>query len=89
MATFRIRPGLRKSDPNPNSSRSLAVRCGARWRGRRKTISCCLSRRFSAVTARTPPGPHSVAALLHEDPLRVGRRGPHFSGLSVGAILRG
>ena len=34
MATFRIRPGLRKSDPNPNSSRSLAVRCGARWRRR-------------------------------------------------------
>ena len=29
MATFRIRPGLRKSDPNPNSSRSFAVRCGA------------------------------------------------------------
>ena len=31
MATFRIRPGLRKSDPKPNSNRSLAVRCGARW----------------------------------------------------------
>ena len=30
MAIFRIRPGLRKSDPNPNSRRSLAVRCGAR-----------------------------------------------------------
>jgi len=29
----------------------------ARWRARRKTISCCLSRRFSAITARTPPGP--------------------------------
>ena len=28
MATFRIRPGLRKSDPNPNSSRSFAVRRG-------------------------------------------------------------
>ena len=28
MATFRIRPGLRKSDPNPNSSRSF--RCQVR-----------------------------------------------------------
>ena len=63
MATFRIRPGLRKSDQNPNSSQSLAVMRGARWRGRRKTISYCLSRRFSAITARTPPGPHSVAAM--------------------------
>ena len=32
MATFRMRPGLRKSDPNPQSSRSLSVRFGARWR---------------------------------------------------------
>ena len=63
MAIFRIRPGLRKRDPNPTSSRSLAVRCGARWRGRCKTSSCCLSRRCSAITARTPPGPHSVAVM--------------------------
>ena len=28
-------------------------------------------------------------ALLHEYPLRVGRRGPHFSGRSAGATLRG
>ena len=63
MATFRMRPGLRKSDPNPQSSRSLSVRFGARWRARRRTISCCLSRRFSAITARTPPGPHSFAVM--------------------------
>ena len=56
MATVRIRPGLRKSDPKPHSSRPLSVRFGARWRARRRTISCCLSRRFSAITARTPPG---------------------------------
>ena len=62
MAIFRIRPGLRKRDPNPTSRRSLAVRCGTRWRGRCKT-SCCLSRRCSAITARTPPGPHSVAVM--------------------------
>ena len=28
-------------------------------------------------------------ALLHEDPARVGRRGPHFSGPSAGATLQG
>jgi hypothetical protein len=63
MATFRMRPGLRKSDPNPQSSRSLRVRCGARKRARRRTISCCLSRRFFAITVRTPPGPHSFAIM--------------------------
>ena len=30
-----------------------------------------------------------LEALLHEYPLRVGRRGPHFSGPSAGATLRG
>ena len=30
-----------------------------------------------------------IAALLHEYPLRVGRRGPRFSGPSAGATLRG
>ena len=29
-----------------------------------------------------------IGALLHEYPLRVGRRGPHFSGPSAGATLR-
>src|SRR5438445_7012052 len=63
MATFRIRPGLRKSDPNPQISRSLNARFGARQRARRRTISCCLSRRFSAITARTPLRPHSFAVM--------------------------
>ena len=63
MASFRTRPGLRKSDPNPQSSRSLSVRLGARWRPRRSTISCCLSTRFSAIIARTPPRPHSFAVV--------------------------
>ena len=31
----------------------------------------------------------SHAALLHEGPARVGRRGPHFSGPSAGATLQG
>ena len=34
-------------------------------------------------------GFHLVLALLHEDPLRVGRLGPRFSGSSAGATLRG
>ena len=63
MATLRIRPGLRKSAPNPHRSRSPTLRFGARWRERRSTISCCLSRRFSAMTARTPPGLQSFAAV--------------------------
>jgi len=41
------------------SSRSLDVRFGTRLRARRRTMSCCLSRRFSAITARTPPPPQS------------------------------
>ena len=31
----------------------------------------------------------AVMALLHEYPLRVGRRGPHFSGPSAGVTLQG
>ena len=34
MATLRIRPGLRKSAPNPHRSRSPTLRFGARWRER-------------------------------------------------------
>ena len=33
--------------------------------------------------------PQHAAALLHEGPARVGRRGPHFSGPSAGATLQG
>jgi hypothetical protein len=50
-AAFRIRPAVRKIDQNPHSSRSFDVRFGARLRVRRWTISCCLRRGFSAVTA--------------------------------------
>ena len=47
----------------PHSAPSLRlVRSStAYWR---TTISGCLSRRGSAITARTPPGPHSVAVIL-------------------------
>ena len=31
----------------------------------------------------------AFAALLHEDPAGVGRRGPQFSGPSAGATLQG
>ena len=40
----------------------IVLRRGRR-RARRRTISCCLSTRFSAITARTPPGPHSFAVM--------------------------
>ena len=30
-----------------------------------------------------------IVALLHEYPLRVGRRGPYFSGPSAGVTLQG
>src|ERR1700730_16263460 len=39
MTAYRMRPGLRKIDQNPHSSRSLGVRFGARWRARRKTLA--------------------------------------------------
>ena len=63
MATLRIRPGRRKSAPTPQRSRSPTLRFGARWRERRRTISGGLRRRCSALTARTPPGLQSFAAV--------------------------
>ena len=53
--------GTKEQGESPQRSRSLRVRLGARWRPRRSTSSCCFSARFSAITARTPPGPHSFA----------------------------
>ena len=41
-----------------------------------------------AGPAAAPSAPGGHGALLHEYPLRVGRRGPHFSGPSAGATLR-
>ena len=82
MATFRIRPGLRKSDPNPNSSRSLAVRRGARRRGRRKTISCCLSRRFSANHRSHATG--ATQRRGHDGPVKQGQQEVLHARDSVG-----
>ena len=47
--------------------------------------------RDTAVKARTAAmiTLKQIMALLHEYPLRVGQRGPHFSGPSAGATLRG
>jgi hypothetical protein len=41
----------------------LVHNVGARCLQRRSTMSCCLSRRFSATTAHTPPGPSSFAVV--------------------------
>src|SRR5437879_3043169 len=54
----QVRP--RRAD---DATRITLVAFGARRRARRRTISCCLSRRFSAITARTPLGPHSFAVM--------------------------
>ena len=62
MATCRMRPALRESEQNPQSRRSVSVNV-ARRRPRTRTMSCCLSTRFSAITARTPPGPLGFAAM--------------------------
>ena len=43
----------------------------------------------SSKSATPSPSRSKYAALLHEYPLRVGRRGPHFSGRSAGATLTG
>ena len=53
----------RSEEQRPDSAHQTVShrRFGARWRGRRSTINCCLSRRFSATTVRTPPGPQSSA----------------------------
>ena len=64
-----------------------------------RRMSCRPSRFCTApknARRRSPRGarnrscpPSGPPALLHEYPLRVGRRGPHFSGPSAGATLRG
>ena len=46
-----------------------------------------LANLFNAIGATLTP--KVFWALLHEYPLRVGRRGPHFSRPSAGATLRG
>jgi hypothetical protein len=61
MATLRPSGTEEERDSPPRHSRSCSVRFGARWRARRRTIRCCLSGRFAANTARTPPGPHRFA----------------------------
>jgi hypothetical protein len=40
---------------------SSSCACGSPRR--RRTMSCCLCTRFSAITARTPPRPHSFAVM--------------------------
>ena len=91
MATFRIRPGLRKSDPKPNSSRSLAVRRGARRRGRRTTIQLLLEQKIlrdhrSHATGATP-------RRGHDGPVKQGeQKGFHARdsvGQTSGATQRG
>ncbi len=63
-ATFESRRGLINSDHKPNRNRSRVVRLCARRRARLITRSCCFRRRFSAITAFTPPGPRCLATAV-------------------------
>ena len=63
MATFRIRPGLRKSAPKPNSSRSLAVRRGARWARTAQDDQLLLEQKMLRDHRSHATGPHSVAVM--------------------------
>jgi len=63
-ATLVNRPGRRKSDQKPKSNWSGVERFGARRRERVTTSSCCLRRRFSAMTAFVPPGPSSFVTVV-------------------------
>jgi hypothetical protein len=70
MAILWIRPAPRDSDPNPQMSRPLHVRPGARRRPRRRTMSCWLSTRFSPdrQAHRGADGPMVVYARDMEVP---------------------
>ena len=82
-------PG-RAPEPGPESG---AVRDpgGRRAEGRRLSVGSTEALSLAGVLATDRHAlPHRRrGALLHEYPLRVGRRGPHFSGPSAGVTLQG
>ena len=55
IATVDRRLGETSKDKAPNRKRSLVFRFGAFLLARLNTMSCCLSIRFSAMTALAPP----------------------------------
>ena len=68
----------------------LAFKADALWVGTATDGVDGPAGRLKATEATVTRFPPRVGlALLHEYPLRVGRRGPHFSGPSAGATLRG
>ena len=50
-----VRVGDISKDKAPNRKRSLVWRFGAFFLARLNTLSCCLSKRFSAIVALVPP----------------------------------
>ena len=56
--------GLRKSDQNPSSKRSTAVKLGAHRRTRFMMRICCFISRLSATMAFAPPGLRSLAIVV-------------------------
>ena len=55
IATVERRCGDISKDKAPNRKRSLVWRFGAFFLARLNTMSCCLSKRFSAIVALVPP----------------------------------
>ena len=55
IATVERRRGDISKDKAPNRKRSLVWRFGAFFLARLNTMSCCLSKRFSAIVALVPP----------------------------------
>jgi hypothetical protein len=82
MAACRGRPAPRKIDRIRTAAGHSDVRFGARLRVRRTTTSCCLRRRFSAITARTLPESQNFAVTTAK--VRKGEREIHHVRASVG-----
>ena len=82
--TFTSPGGPRRGEIVKLNPKSAKVRCEETY----WNISYGLLRRAGKERARS--GAERLnGALLHEYPLRVGRRGPHFSGPSAGVTLQG
>ena len=64
MAALTIRLGFRNNVQKPSKVRSCVERFGARCRDLLWIIICCFKSRFSAITARLPPGLISLARVV-------------------------
>lgn len=65
IADRTSRRGFRNSDRKPRRVRSWVVKLGARCLDLLWIVSCCLSRRFSAMTVQLPPGRMSLVIVVN------------------------